>query len=115
MKEFTVDTTSWHSKQVAGIFINRAIETLQKPVSIEGLDPLYVSAAAKTIATVLEEFFPNDPSLYHLTSVLREGPSDWTFDHFDLHTRLNAYAKSIKLLRAVQEQHQLQQFTSSSS
>lgn len=115
MQEFTVDTATWHSKTVAGVFINRAIATLEKPVSIEGLETLYVAAAAKTLATVLEELAPKDAALYHLTSLLREEPSDWTFAASDLRARLGAYTSTIKILRALQEQHQREQFTSSHS
>lgn len=112
MKKFEIDFTKWHSKLIAGVFIDRAIETLQKPVSVEGLDTLYVAASGKTLATVLEEFFPNQPQVYHLTSILREEPSDWTFAHDDVTARLNAYKTTIKMLRAVQAQYQQEQFTS---
>lgn len=114
MLEFRVDKSIWHSKTVAGIFIERAIAILEDAVAQGGLDTrkaLDYSASGKTLATVIDELLPGTPQTYSITSVLREERSDWTFESNDVFTRIQAFSRAVQLLRKLQEEHQRQQFT----
>ena len=101
---------AWMNKAVADHNIDAAIEQLEKPFSVEGLEPLYTAGAAKTAAAAIEWYdfrlnakLPELEAPQHVQELLadlRTEPKDWTFDFFALTRRRNTYTNAIDLLKA---------------
>ncbi len=92
----------WNSKTIADVFINNSIEQLEKPMSIEGLEPINTYAAARNLATALEEFAPPGPGRDATCAELRRSCDLWTFSSHDLDKRKSTYARTIATLRLLQ-------------